>query len=469
MTDQHCHSVMGCAGNSIVRTPNLDRLAGEGSRFTNSVCATPFCSPTRASFITGQWPHTHGVVKNVAETGRAGFNDSVVATEQILFDKGYETFQMGKWHLGDTGKLRCYRKEQDLLHVDGYRQSKRALPDGDWSKARRGEIQIGEVAYTPEMAEFHEKWQTAENRAEQDLSTIGRLLLPREYTYESWLADRCVDLIRRYKDKNFMITYSVSPPHAFWVAPDPYYSMYDPSKFVLPDSWDDRPAVYQNSSAAHFSNELGEKRMREMLRCYYAQVSMVDWCFGRILHALRTEGLEKDTLVVYTSDHGDMQGAHGMVCKSLPGYYDEIARTPLIMRYPGVVKPGRVINSHVNTVDFMPTFLDYAGVAIPKSAQGVSLRPLLEGKAKDDDRPAFCERGLGDKDGWSRMARTREWKYSYFSGGRRELFNLANDPGEVKNLAEDASAAADLKAMHQKLVAQAEKSKDPALEHLAKA
>ncbi len=470
MTDQHCHSVMRCAGNQVVHTPNLDRLAAEGARFTSSVCATPFSSPTRASFITGQWPHTHGIVKNVDGNKVKGLDDSVIATEQVLHDKGHRTFHMGKWHLGNPVDLRCYRRERDLVSTDAYRQVRKSLHEDQWYKVRSGETQIGDVAYTAEMAEIHKRWAEEKNRAEQDLTVIGRHLLPAEYSFESWLTDRCIDLIRKYGDDNFMITWSVSPPHAAWIVPDPYYSMYDPSKMPLPASWGEIPEVYKDSSAGHFSSRMGEKRIREMLRCYYGQVTMMDWCIGRILDALQEHDLEKDTLVVFTSDHGDMQGAHGMVCKSLPGYYDEIVRTPLIVRYPGKVKPGAVIDTHVNSVDLAPTFLDYAGVQIPNSVQGVSLRPLLEGKVRNDDRPAFCERGLGsEKGGWSRMIRTHEWKYAYFADGRRELFNLARDPHEMKNLADDSSAAADMKSLHKKLIDQAEKSKDPALQFLAKA
>lgn len=468
-TDQHCQSVMGCYGNSYVQTPNLDKLAAEGARFTDSLCVTPFCSPTRASFITGQWPHTHGVVRNVDGRKVKGLDDNVVATEQLLFDQGYRTFQMGKWHLGDIDDLRCYRRELDALSLDSFRQALKVLPDKEYHKPRAGETKIGGVAYTPEMLEIHNRWAEEENRAEQDLTVIGRSLLPPEYNYESWLADRCIDLLRKYREQNFMITWSVSPPHAPWMVPDPFYSMYDPDKIKLPDNWSEIPEAYKDSSAGHFSAEMGEKRIREMLRCYYGQVSMMDWCIGRILQGLKRHGLEENTLVVYTSDHGDMNGGHGMICKSLPGYYEEIVHTPLIIRYPGRIKPGRVVRTHAHSVDFMPTFLDYAGVKPPKECQGVSLRPLIEGRTKDDDRPGFCERGLGrENTGWSRMVRTKEWKYACFAGGRRELFNLAKDPGELTNLATEGSAAADLKAMHKRLVAQAEKSKDPALDQLAR-
>ncbi|MBP6963387.1 MAG: sulfatase-like hydrolase/transferase [Armatimonadetes bacterium] len=468
MTDQHCHSVLGCAGNRVVQTPNLDRLAGEGARFTNAVCATPFCSPTRASMITGKWPHAHGIVQNIDGARRRGLDDNVEATEQILFDQGVRTFQMGKWHLGEAADLRCYRREQDMLSTDAYIQSRRALTPDMWDKPRKGEVRIGDVCYTPEMAEYYKTWSDGRQGSGQNLSMIGRSLLPARRNYESWLADRCVDLIEKYGGNQFMITWSANPPHAEWIVPDPYYGMYDPARVPLPSSWSDRPAAYRDCIAAQMGGMMGEARAREMVRCYYGQVSMMDWCIGRILDSLREKGLEDNTLVIFTSDHGDMQGSHGMIGKSLPGYYEEIVRVPLIVRCPGVIKPGTVIDTHANTVDLAPTLLEFAGRKPLEDSQGVSLRPLLEGGAKSDDRPGFCERGLGDTGGWSRMVRTREWKYAYFSDGRRELFNLAKDSGEVKNLREDTGASADMKAMHKKLVAQAEKSKDPALAHLVK-
>ena len=466
MTDQHNHSVLGCAGNPIVKTPNLDKLAGRGARFTNAVCATPFCSPTRASFITGLWPHTHGVVANVDGT-KPGLTDDVTATEQILFDKGYETFQMGKWHLGDTADLRCYRKEQERLSQEAYREYLKGLSRDKWDKPREGEVQEDDVCLTPEMAEIHNTWKDEKRRSAQNLSTIGRSLRPPEYSYESWLADRCTELIRKYRDENFMITWSVSPPHALWIVPDPYYSMYDPEKMPLPPSWKDHPEAYQDSQAARMGRLMGEKRLREWLRCYYGQVTMMDWCMGRILDALDKEGLERDTLVVFTSDHGDMQAAHGMIGKSLPGHYEEIVRVPLIIRYPRAIKPGTVINTHASSVDMMPTLLDFAGLPIPKDVQGVSLKSLVEGKASEDDRPAFCERGKGGQS-YGRMIRTREWKYAVFSGGRRELFALKEDPHEMNNLAEDSSHRAVLAKLHKQLRRHMKETSDPALEALPK-
>ena len=460
MTDQHHHNVLGCAGNPIVKTPNLDRLASEGARFTNATCATPFCSPTRASLITGLWPHTHGIVKNVEDL-KLGLYDDAQTAEGVLFDKNYMTAQMGKWHLGDQKRLRYYHDTVDRLATDQYKAFAKGISREKWHKAGKGDVVEGDVCFKSHMVPFHEVWKNEKNRSGQDLSTVGRSLCPSQYQYESWLADQCVDMIHENRDRNFMLTYSVSPPHALWTVPDPYYSMYDPKDMILPPSWNDHPAVYQESQPARLGAGFGEPGVREMLRCYYGQVSMMDWCFGRILKALDDQDLTDDTLVVFLSDHGDMQGGHHMVDKALPAFYEEIVRVPMMVRYPKSIKPGSVITTHAQSVDVMPTLLDFAGQAIPRGVQGTSLRPLLEGRAKDDDRPAFCERGL-DKAS-SRMIRTRRWKYTAFGTQRRELFDLQEDPGEVHNLSLDPACTRIIAGLHERLRLHMERTADPAL------
>ncbi|MBM4046265.1 MAG: DUF4976 domain-containing protein, partial [Planctomycetes bacterium] len=461
MTDQHDASVMGCAGNPVVKTPNLDKLASEGVRFTRAVCATPFCSPSRASLVTGLWPHTHGLVRNV-QPNEKWLTDETTTTEQILFDKGCETFHLGKWHLGPTTDVRCYRKDAEKTSGNAYREFLKSAPREKWHTAREGEVKIGEVCLTPEMARFHSTWQKEERKPQQDVSIIGRFLRPAEYTLEWWLADRCIELIRKYEDENFMITWSVSPPHALHIVPDPYYSMYDPARVPFPKSWEDRPEAYQPHISARMGAMMGEKNVREYLRCYYGQVTLMDELIGRILSALKEAGLERHTLVLFTSDHGDMQAAHGMVEKSVPAYYEQIVRVPFLMRYP-TIKPGRVINQHVGSVDVMPTLLEFAGMPIPKGAQGTSLKSLVEGKTNEDDRPGFSERGKGER-ATSRMIRTKRWKYSYFVfRERRELFDLETDLHEMSNLAESAEHRTILADLHKQLREQMEKSDDPAL------
>ncbi len=464
MADQHNHSVLGCAGNPLVKTPNLDKLASQGARFTQAVCATPFCSPTRASLITGLWPHTHGIVQNVDGT-RPGLDDKTIATEQILFDKAYYTAQMGKWHLGDITSLRCYKDGQSGQLKDEYKDYLSAVTRDDWPKPRDSEVKVGDLAMLPEMVAVRDK-DVAAKAGPEETTRIGRQLIPAEHTYESWLTDRCIEMIKKHKNERFMITWSVSPPHAPWIAPEPFYSMYDPAKMPLPKSWNHCPPEYAKSRAKQMGDNMGEKLVREQMRCYYAQVTMVDSFVGRILKALKDQGLEENTLVVYVSDHGDMQAAHGMVGKSVNCYFEEIVRVPLMIRYPGKIKPGTVVNGHANSVDIMPTLLEYAGVPSPKGAQGKSLKPLIDGKVKAGERLGFCERGARAE--YGRMVRSTDWKYCVYADGRQELFDMNKDPDEMHNLAFDPAHKATVAKMRGHLKAHMKETSDPALNMIPK-
>jgi arylsulfatase A-like enzyme len=184
---------------------------------------------------------------------------------------------------------------------------------------------------------------------------------------------------------------------------------------------------------------LGEKGFREMIRVYYAQVTMIDAYIGRLLDTLDETGLSENTLVIYLSDHGDMQGSHGgMLGKSVGAFYEEIVRVPMIMRLPGVIKAGKVVNAHANSVDLLPTIMDYLQMPIPDAVQGRSLRPIIEGRRPDEVGYGFSERPGG------RMVRSANMKYCVYFGDadkREELFDLAGDPSETTNLADDPKYA----------------------------
>ncbi|MHC4797984.1 MAG: sulfatase-like hydrolase/transferase, partial [Planctomycetota bacterium] len=322
MTDQQYYGVLGSSGNGIVKTPHLDRMANEGARFTQALCATPFCSPTRASLITGQWPHTHGVVHNVnipnpnkpekkkgrsPKYGLPGIEDKHTTLDNMLFDRGYKLRHLGKWHLGKITDLRCYRNQADTFGQRGsygrwLRQQGESVMD---RKARPGEVldkTFKRVFMTEGIAKVHEIWKDEPKRSPQDLSIVGRSAVAPRGQFESWLTGEAIKWLEQNADKPFMLTLSVSPPHALWVAPDPYYSMYDPAKMFIPQSFNDRPEAYKNYQASRMGALLGESNLREYLRCYYGQVTMMDAQFGRLLAKLRELGLDNNTLVIFTSD-----------------------------------------------------------------------------------------------------------------------------------------------------------------------
>lgn len=489
MTDQQFAGVLGCAGNRLVKTPNLDKLASEGARITRAVCATPFCTPTRASIRTGQWPHTHELTYNVAPDQRVerrraqvragrraaqgrleGLADTQTILDNLLFDQGYRLNHLGKWHLGNLADLRCFRDKagQDPDRV-AYAKWFAQQGEGVVSReARPGETfvdEAGGVFITDAINRARSGMEGEAEEGAKEARAIGRSAVAPRAQFETWLADQAMAWIEKNAGKPFMLTLSLSPPHAPWIAPDPYYSMYDPAKMILPDSYRDQPAAYRTAQATRMGATAGEAGLREQLRCYYAQVTMMDSQIGRVLDKLHELGLEKDTLVIFTSDHGDMQGAHGMMGKSVHAFYEEDVRVPLIFRYPPTIKPGQVIDMTVNSVDLMPTVLEYAGLPVPASVQGRSVRPILDGAAKPDDRPGFCERGL--KGGITcRMIRTAEWKYNAYTGGRRELFHLTDDPGEMKNLVNDPKWRPQREELETQLRDHMRSTRDPALADL---
>jgi len=465
MMDQHHHAAMSCAGNPVIKTPNIDRLAREGVRFSNAVCATPYCSPTRASLVTGRWPHSTGIVVNCTP-GAPALTTGDDTTEDILFDKGYATEQIGKWHLGAKSDFRCYESSLSMrdrmrAHRD-FLRSKRFTP----SPPRDGEklLEKAGVYTTPWNHATWEKYHAAPagKRKGQDLMAIGRQAMPAEWELWGQMASDAVEWLQKNRTHSFMLTYSAGPPHALWTAPDPWYSMYDPATVPVPKTLTDPiPQAYTRSGPARKGHFLGEKGFREMIRCYYAQVTMIDTYIGRILDALDETGLAKNTLVIYISDHGDMQGLHGgMLGKSLPAFYEEIVRVPMMMRLPGVIPAGKVVKAHANSVDLCPTILDYLGANVPKTVQGQSLRPVIEGRRRDEVGYGFSERPGG------RMIRAEGWKYCLFfskNSKREELYDLRHDPTETRNLADDAQYAEQKSRLRQALVQHMVKTTDNAL------
>ena len=470
MTDQHHHHVLGCAGNPLVKTPNLDRLAAQGVRFTHATCPVPFCSPTRAGIVTGRWPSSLGIFRNIkAKDDPLRLREPARTYLHVLAARGYRCHQLGKWHLGHPAELSCFPDGKDDVAAPRRLLAERRKAAGQTKfdpGPRQGEELIGETFMTRAVAAKHRVWRQEKKRSPQDLSIVGRSRAKPEFHYESVLADHCIELLRRHRNEPFAIAYSVSPPHAFWVAPARFYDLYDPAAFKLPPSWTHRPKRWAPTQPARMGKLFAEDGLREYLRCYYAQVSMMDWCFGRILDELDRLGIADRTLVIFTSDHGDMQAAHGMMGKSLGGFYDDIVRIPLLMRLTGVVPKGKTIAAQACSIDLAPTILDLLGAEPLPDAHGRSLRKLIQG-APDDDRPAFAQRG-GTTGLCGRMIRTRDWKLALYSSGYRELFDLRRDPHEMTNLAHNPAHAATLKDLSQRLSRHLQSTADPALPRLFK-
>ncbi|MFB3828681.1 MAG: sulfatase [Bryobacteraceae bacterium] len=406
ISDQFHHSVMGAAGHPVVKTPNLDRIAREGVRFDNAVCATPFCSPSRATIMTGIYPHAHGITYNVGNPER-GLDPKLGSTENTLFAAGYACAQRGKWHLGEKARIPAYAKDGDVEYKEGRRR---------------------EVVSTPAVKKAVEAFGDR-------TVIIGRTERPAP---ENVITDAALEQMRALAGKPFFLTVSLPAPHAPWAVAEPYYSMYERARIPLPANRGFVEEADRETPARRLGELLGEEGLREYLGVYYGMVSMVDWNVGRLLEGLRRLNLERNTLVIFVSDHGDMQAGHMMYGKITASMFEETTRIALLMRLPGRIPAGRVVRTQAGHADLRPTILDYLGFPAPERVHGRSLRSVIDGR-EDLARPMFCERERGPKN-FQRVIRTLEWKYCYSSSGNSQLYDLGKDPGETRNVIGEAGA-----------------------------
>jgi uncharacterized sulfatase len=217
------------------------------------------------------------------------------------------------------------------------------------------------------------------------------------------------------------------------------------------DPWD------ASGASRRFGKLAGEDGIREYAAIYHGMVKYIDDQVGRILKRLDELGLAENTLVVLTSDHGDMVGAHGCIGKSVFGFFDDLVRIPLSMRFPGRIKAGTVASNPVSQVDYMPTILDYLGMPVPEKIHGRSMRPLMEGRETKWRDYAFCQRGAV-----GRMLRTDRYKYVYSPTRRAAaLYDLKQDPDEDRNLARIHAHASEVRMMHNRLLEVMERDGDP--------
>ena len=400
--DQGRAQAAGCAGDTNVRTPTVDRLAAEGIRFTTAVSTCPVCSPYRASLLTGRYPLTHGVFLNDVPLGT-----EAVSLAQAFKRAGYRTGYIGKWH------------------VDGHGRS---------------------AFIPPERRQGFEFWRAME--------------CTHDYNHSFYYADENTKLlwagydaaaqtreaqgyIRQHAGKEpFLLVLSWGPPHnPYETAPEKYKQMYKPDDLAL------RPNVPPETAA----------RTRKDLAGYYAHCSALDDCLRDLWQTLRDCNIEDDTILVFTSDHGDMLGSQGQQRKQRP--YDEAVRVPLIVRWPRLGK-GRTVAAPIGTPDLMPTLLGLAGIEIPKTVEGTDFSPHLRGGPAPGDGAALiaCYAPFGE---WTRAAGGREYRgvrttrYTFVRSldGPWLLFDNEADPYQKKNLCGDPQHA-DLQKQMEELLQQ---------------
>ncbi|MCL6518884.1 MAG: sulfatase [Armatimonadetes bacterium] len=380
--DQMRNASLGCMGNTEVHTPNMDKLARQGLLFKNAISGYPLCSPYRAMLLTGRYGTSTGVVGNSVE-----LPNTEITIAKVLKEHGYKTGFIGKWHL-------------EKNH-NPFVPKERRLGFDYWASRNLGGSVFDDFYCTDTPDEIHYKG------FETDIQT-----------------NLAINFIKKNAKSAFCLFVAWRPPHPPREVPQKYLDMFDPKKLTQ------RPNVPKGTDD------------RENLRIYYAQIAALDYNIGRITKVLDDLGIADDTIVCFSSDHGDMLASHGLQGKNVP--YEESINIPFIMRYPRKIKAGQKTDILLNSVDVMPTLLGLCEVPIPKSVQGLNLSQTILGKSSKKPESVFLQRivsvGGRKTTGEWRGVRTSRYTYARFRDKGYVLFDNIKDPCQMNNLIDKPEA-----------------------------
>lgn len=439
VTDQQRRDTIGAYGSPIAQTPAVDRLAREGMTFDYAFTPCGLCSPTRSSLLTGVYPHTHEVLTNVSlHPVRTQLLPEADILASGLKGAGYRLGYVGKWHVNSYEDPRAFGFETYISL-------------GDYATYRK---RLG-IPFPPESSNYL-------------TPSAGVDPVPADQCRAAFLADSTMRMMETFSQDEkhpFFIRLDFHGPHAPMVIPEPYASMYDPASIPphsnFEDELDGKPAV-QSIKRKHWGTEsMTWEDWQPLLARYYGEVSLIDDQVARVLGKLEQLGEHDNTIVIYTTDHGDTMGAHKIWNKDYT-MYDEIYRIPFIVRWPGVTAPGSRCDTYIHHfLDLPPTLLEMAGVDYPDKLDGQTLIPLLKGQDQDRPREAFCEfHGCHMGLYTIRMLQTDRYKYIFHTNDIDELYDHQNDPLELNNVAEDARYASDLTDLKHRMVEWMARAKD---------
>ena len=453
ITDQQRYDALSYAGNTVLKTPNLDRLAKQGAYFKNAYTPVAVCGPARSSILTGTTINTNGVTTN---NKTYDYDDEAVMTmktfDEILTEKGYHAEYYGKWHAltshaaiyknqtkyAENGKYMFEHGGQSYMYQD--------YLNGVFPKREpnSGELldNFTKRPYTPDPLDVnYGKTYTEvkkENKKFSQPNFHGKSSIPKEHTITAFYAKKTIEAIERLQSKPFSITTSFHFPHAPMIPSAPYYGMYPAKDMKVPESIDDDMlnSPYKNANGRKKLTQFADqKKIKYMISNYYGLITELDYWMGKIMGKLDETGLAENTLIIFTSDHGELLGAHGMREKNV--FYEESSHVPLLIRLPNEIKENTKVDGYVSNIDLFATILDYLQVGTFKS-DGESLRDLIEQKQTNHGNYVVTEwdyRGPTSpnymivKDGWKLMV-----PYTEDSKVINAMYHLTEDPHEMNNL-----------------------------------
>ena len=437
-TDQQRYDTIGTLGNPYVSTPNIDSLVEEGVAFTHAYCQSPICTPSRSSFLTGMYPSATHVNGN----GNDFYPETYPLITRTLADNGYDCGLIGKLHLASA-----YRRIEPRAN-DGYRYWQYShAPRDDWREGHDYADWVRSKGYI-----LGELTKNAEG-------------VPAELHQTTWCAEKTIEFIQEERETPWLATVNIYDPHPPFNPPQRYREQFNPdempeplfkesdleqqerlsridfqSRVRTPDELDIRnPIIPQSPRSRTESGLIGKRDAKTLIAAYYAMIKLIDDQLGQILNVLNDAGQRENTVIIFTSDHGEMLGDHGLIQKGCR-FYEGLVRVPLIFSFPGYFESGLKSDALVELVDKVPTLLELAGLSVPDDMHGRSLLPILRGEVDSDQHRDFvrCEYydALDSRDhSYATMYRDRRYKLVVYHGHEEgELYDLVEDPNEFDNL-----------------------------------
>ncbi|MDL2229451.1 sulfatase-like hydrolase/transferase [Treponema sp. OttesenSCG-928-L16] len=449
-TDQQRWDTIHSLGNPHIRTPNLDRLAAEGTAFTRAYVQCPTCTPSRSSFLTGRYPRTTKAFFNGNDT----YSKDETLVTRFLADRGYTCGLTGKLHLTSA------QGRMEKRTGDGYSYMK-------WSHHPYDDWPNGENEYQAWLSRKGVKWDDIYGGRYPRLSLRPKVQNPRytgsddgvpaEYHQTAWCVEEAVNFIEQCRKKGnapWLISVNPFDPHPPLDPPREYKDRLSIDDMPLPLRKDgemkrkpphqqrDYEIGGQNGAAPPIAS-LTDQQIREKTRDYYAQIELIDDQLGRLLDYLDSTGQRDNTMVIFMSDHGEMGGDHGLYWKGAY-FYEGVVHVPLIISWPSRIKAGLVSSALVEMVDIAPTLAEAAGFEVPEYMQGKSLMPLLSGQVSADHHKDLvysefyrCLKGCHE-DIFATMCFDGRYKIVNYHGKETgELYDFETDPHEFENLWDD--------------------------------
>lgn len=424
-TDQQRWDTLHSLGNPHIRTPNLDRLAAQGVAFTHAYCQSPICTPSRASFLTGRYASSIRACMNGNDTWAEG----APLVTKLLKDVGYDCGLAGKLHLAGAANRVEPRPKDDGYRVFHWSHD----PSDRWPTGHAYADWVRSRGY--DLAELHK-------------SPDG---IPAELHQTTWCADRAIEFMQEERSGPWLMSVNIFDPHEPFNPPKAYLDRYDPSNLPGPYFRESDLAAQAKLAGVDFQHPARrpeEFNAREIQARYYAMIELIDDNVGRMLDALEASGQADNTVVIFTSDHGEMLGDHGLLLKG-NRFYEGLVRVPLILAWQGRFQAGLVSHALVELTDLAPTLLELGEAALPDRLVGKSLLPLLRGEAaphthREQVRCEYYHAINPDAPGrdktlfrvhYGTMLRRGRYKLCVYHGHPHgELFDLETDPHEFDNL-----------------------------------